>query len=77
MSLRMKELFRLRTDIIDRNTRANELDLYYTSTKLQSTAKRPSIAGASFWNSLPDRIKGISSLPSFKTELKALLTSKY
>ena len=75
--IRMKELFTLRADIIDRNTRANELDFYFTSTNLQNTAKRPSIAGAAFWNSLPDKLKGISSLPSFKTQLKALLISKY
>lgn len=74
---RISELFTLRTDIIDRNTRCSEFDFYFKTTRLTTTQKCPSIAGAKLWNSLPTLMKSIKSLSKFKIELKALLISKY
>ena len=71
------DFFTLRTDIVDRNTRGSEFDFYYKTTRLNSTQKCPSIAGAKFWNSLPTCIKSIKSLAKFKIELKILLIGKY
>ena len=74
---RISERFTLCTDIAKRTLRSHELDLYYPSFKLLNTQRKPSIAGAMFWNSLPDNIKNTSSLPIFKRELKEYLTSAY
>ena len=74
---RIKELFTLRTDIIDRNTRTNEMDLYYPTPKTMNTERKPSIAGSKLWNSLPEQLKKIKSLHKFKTELKKYLTRNY
>ena len=74
---RISELFTLRTDIIERNLRTHELDLYYSPFKLLNTQRKPSIAGAIFWNSLPDCIKSTSSLRTFKLELKTYLNKNY
>ena len=73
----IKELFTLRIDITDRETRAHELDLYYATPKHVNTVRKPSIAGAMFWNGLPDHIKSIVSLKPFKRELKKYLIEKY
>ena len=74
---RIKELFTLRTEIIDRNTRTNEMDLYYPTPKTMNTERKPSIAGSKLWNSLPEQLKSIKSLRKFKAELKKYLTRNY
>ena len=66
----IKEMFTLRSTINERILRTHELDLYYSPFKLKNTQRKPSTAGAMFWNSLPGNIKSTSSLPSFKSELK-------
>ena len=74
---RIKDLFNLRIDIITRNTRTGDMDLYYETPKLTSTLKKPSLAGAALWNSLPENIKSIKSHTTFKAELKIHLSRNY
>ena len=74
---RISELFTLRTDISKKTLRSHELDLYYPAFKSLNSQRRPSIAGAMFWNTLPGNIKSTSSLPTFKKELKLYLTRDY
>ena len=74
---RIAQLFVLRNDVIKRETRASIYDFYIAKTKNISSQKRPSYAGAVFWNSLPDNIKSISSPTEFKSELKSLLLNMY
>ena len=51
--------------------------MHVKCTKLINTQKRPSYAGAIYWNSLPDEIKSISCANTFKAKLKALLIDNY
>ena len=74
---RMKDLFTLRSDIIDKNTRTDEMNLYYPTQKSMNTERKPSIAGAKYWNSLPEQLKSIKSLHRFKLGLKKYITHNY
>ena len=71
------ELFKLRSDVIQRNTRAHEMDLYFETPHCTKALCKPSIAGALLWNSLPSELKICTSLLKFKTALKVSLTRNY
>ena len=73
----MQVRFTLRNDIINVNTRTDDMDLYYQTTKFSKTQQKPSLAGAIFWNSLPTLIKHIKSISRFKLELKKYLSKNY
>ena len=73
----MKERFTLRKDVVNKNTRTDDMDLYYQTTKFSKTQQKPSLAGAIFWNSLPALIKNIKSNSRFKLELKIYLSKNY
>ena len=55
----------------------NSSDLLPTFHRLTTCQQSVSFTGPHFWNSLPDRIKNLQSLPSFKFELKKFLISQY
>ena len=66
-----------KTDVNERTTRSNVLDLYYQPPRLSSTYRKPSLCGSAYWNSLPDELKNIKSLNDFKNKLKSYLISQY
>ena len=74
---KLEQYFTTKTEINDRTTRSNELDLYYKPPRLNSTYRKPSLCGSAFWNTLPDDIKNIGSINSFKQKLKSYFINQY
>ena len=58
-------------------TRHNELKLYYKTPRLSSTFKKPTVASAAFWNTLPIDLRVITSKKGFKRRLKLYLLDRY
>ena len=66
-----------KSEVTHFKTRNNEFELYYTTPRLVSTYKKPTISSAAFWNTLPIYIKSLYSKYRFKRQLKEYLIDKY
>ena len=66
-----------RTEITHVVTRGSEFDLHLPVSSLKSTNKKPTIASAAFWNSLPVHLKRLKNKNQFKKQLKQYLIEKY
>ena len=58
-------------------TRSMNMNLNYNVPNLINSYRKPTIAGAMFWNSLPNELKCTESKYSFKIKLKNYLLTKY
>ena len=67
----------MKYEITNVSTRNNEHELYYTAPRLQGTLRKPTLASAAFWNTIPNELKGVSNKASFKNKLKNSLLEKY
>ena len=74
---RIKDLFKLKTSVTSRTSSSKVFDFYYDIPNLNSTFKRPCLAAAAFWNSLPFDFKATKSKNSFKCKMKKYFTDKY
>ncbi len=59
------------------STRSCGRNLNYAVPKNYSSYRKPTTAGAVFWNSLPNELKLCPTKPAFKNKLKAFLLAKY
>ena len=69
--------FTLKEEVSNRNTRSNELDLYYTAPRLNSTYKKPTLAAAMLWNKLPLEIRKIKGKKAYKEKIKQYLNDNF
>ena len=69
--------FTKKSAITDVRTRNNDLELYYNAPRLVSTFRKPTIAAAAYWNTIPSKIRIIDKIKRFKRELKVYMIGKY
>ena len=74
---RMKDLYTPKSTVTKKTMKKSELDFYYKVPNLNNTYKKPSLASAIFWNSLPVEIKSIKSKHNFKCKIKNFLQKNY
>ncbi len=74
---KLAEKYVKKCEITNVVTRNNETELYYPTPRLSSTFRKPSVASAAIWNSLPQEIRTISNRNSFKVKLRQYLIDKY
>ena len=74
---KINEKFTKKTDITEVRTRYNEFELYYNTPRLVSTFRKPSVAAAAYWNTIPIELRIIKKLKRFKKELKVYMINKY
>lgn len=66
-----------KTDVTAVRTRNNDSELYYSVPNLMSTYRKPTLASAAFWNTLPKELRTVASKYAFKNKLKSFLLEKY
>ena len=66
-----------KTDVTAVRTRNNDSELYYSVPNLMSTYRKPTLASAAFWNTLPKELRTVASKNAFKNKLKLFLLEKY
>lgn len=74
---KLADKYTKKEDVTNVRTRNNDLELYYPLPNHVKTYKKPTIASAAFWNTLPRDIKIIKSKTGFKNKLKEYLLSRY
>ena len=74
---KISQSFTLKENVSCRSTRSNELELYYTSPRLHSTYKKPTLAAAMLWNMLPLEIRKYKIKQTFKFHLKNHLIENF
>ena len=74
---KIHSLFTRKDEINQISTRSSNRDFYYKPPRLLSTYKRPSLAGAAYWNTLPSELKETKSINTFKMKLKKYFISNY
>ena len=74
---RMKDLYTPKSIVTKKTMKKSELDFYYKVPNLNNTYKKPSLASAIFWNSLPIEIKSIKTKHNFKCKIKNYLQRNY
>ena len=77
LPVKINEKFTKKTDITEVRTRYNEFELYYNTPRLASTFRKPSVAAAAYWNTIPIELRIIKKLKRFKKELKVYMINKY
>ena len=74
---KLADKYIMKYEITNVSTRNNEHELYYTAPRLQGTLRKPTLASAAFWNTIPNELKEVSNKSSFKNKLKNSLLEKY
>ena len=67
----------MKYEITNVSTRNNEHELYYTAPRLQGTLRKPTLASAAFWNTLPNELRTVKNKNTFKNKLQIYLLEKY
>ena len=73
----IKEKFNNSITINPYDTRTSGLNITYNLPNSQRTYKKPTIAGAIYWNKLPVELRKIESKATFKNKLKTIMIDNY
>ena len=74
---KLSDKYTKKTEITNVCTRNNEHELYYTAPRLNGTYRKPTLASAAFWNTLPNELRTVKNKITFKNKLKIYLLEKY
>lgn len=59
---KLADKYTKKAEVTDVKTRNNDLELYYTVPNLVSTYRKPTLASAAFWNTLPRELRTLGQL---------------